>query len=111
MGVLKAFLYGIYVIVCLLLITIVLLQRGSEEELGGAFGGMGGGAENLLGARGDITLKKITAVFAAIFFLFSILIGVLELNTKVKSITTEKKSPPAKQKKSAVKTISKHYFS
>lgn len=79
LGVLTIFLYVLYSFVCLLLILIVLVQPGGEEDLGGAFGGGGGSMDSFLGARGDTMLKKITVVFATLFFLLSIIIGVIEV--------------------------------
>lgn len=100
MAIVKSFLYIFYGILCVFLILLVLIQKGSEEDLGGAFGGGGGAAESFLGARGDTTLKKVTVIFAILFFILSILIGALELNTQSASATekTNQKKGTSTQK-------------
>lgn len=86
MEVIKSILYFAHFVVCLFLIIIVLLQRGEGEDLGGAFGGGGGGgAESFLGARGNVTLKKITVVFATFFFVISIVLVAMELDTSTRT--------------------------
>ena len=49
----------LYVIVCLFLIVVVLLQTGKRADLAGAFGG--GGSQTAFGARGAATfLSRMT---------------------------------------------------
>jgi len=56
---------------CLLLLALILVQRGRGGGLAGAFGGLGGGGESAFGTRAVSTAKKATAVLAALFILLS----------------------------------------
>lgn len=61
----------LYVIVCLFLIAVVLLQTGKRADLAGAFGG--GGSQTAFGTRGAATfLSRMTTVFAVLFMLLSL---------------------------------------
>jgi preprotein translocase subunit SecG len=65
----------VYVIICLFLIIVVLLQSGKAADLAGAFGGMG--SQSAFGPRGTASmLSRATAVAAALFMILSIWIGV-----------------------------------
>ena len=119
MSLVTSLLYGVYVVLCLLMLLVILLQKGSEEDLGGAFGGGGGATDSLLGAKGDSTLKKITSVFAACFFLLAILIGVLELKQRRHTSLENKNKKKTKQvfpakdkgkKKASVTVIHTNHF-
>jgi preprotein translocase subunit SecG len=69
------FLTVIYVLVCLFLIFVVLLQPG-RGGLGGAFGG--GASQQVFGGAGATNiLQKMTAVSAAIFILLSVVLAYL----------------------------------
>lgn len=59
-----------YVIVCLLMILVVLMQRSKQEGLGAAFGG--GFTESVWGAQTSQVLVKATVILAALFFILSI---------------------------------------
>jgi preprotein translocase subunit SecG len=60
------FVYALHFIVCLILIGVVLLQRGKGADLGASLGG--GGANTIFGSRGAGNfLTKITTASAAIF--------------------------------------------
>jgi len=67
-------LWLIFIVDCVFLVLIVLLQSGRGGGLSGMLGG-GGMAESALGPRTG--LPKITGVMAAIFFITAILIGVM----------------------------------
>jgi len=67
-------LWVIFIIDCVFLVLIVLLQSGRGGGLSGMLGG-GGMAESALGPRTG--LPKITGVMAAVFFITAILIGVM----------------------------------
>ncbi len=67
-------LWVIFIIDCVFLVLIVLLQSGRGGGLSGMLGG-GGMAESALGPRTG--LPKITSVMAAIFFITAMLIGVM----------------------------------
>jgi len=61
----------IHVIIALLLIGVVLVQRGQGADMGASFGG--GGAQTLFGSRGSGSfLGKMTGGLAAAFMLTSL---------------------------------------
>jgi preprotein translocase subunit SecG len=62
---------GVHVLLALMIIGLVLLQRGKGAEAGAGFGS--GASGTVFGARGTSTLfSKLTAVFAALFFATSL---------------------------------------
>lgn len=64
----------VHVIVCLLMVGIILLQRGKGADIGAAFGG---GSHTLFGARGATSfLAKVTITCAAVFMVTSISLAV-----------------------------------
>jgi preprotein translocase subunit SecG len=64
----------VHVIVCLLMVGIILLQRGKGADIGAAFGG---GSHTLFGARGATTfLAKVTITCAAVFMVTSISLAI-----------------------------------
>jgi preprotein translocase subunit SecG len=66
-----AFLTVVHVLVCVVLIVVVLLQRGKGAEIGAVFGG--GASTTVFGARGAGNfLTKITTGAVVIFFLTSL---------------------------------------
>ena len=73
-------LHGIVLVVHILLaamiIGLVLLQRGKGAEAGAGFGA--GASGTVFGARGTSTLfSKLTAIFAALFFMTSLTLAFL----------------------------------
>ena len=71
--------YGIlvflYVIVCLFLIGVVLLQTGKRADLAGAFGG--GGSQTAFGSRGAANLlTRLTTGAAVGFMLLALVLSV-----------------------------------
>ncbi len=60
----------LFVIDCLLMALVILMQRSKQEGLGAAFGG--GFTESVWGAQTSQVLVKATVWFAAIFFILSI---------------------------------------
>jgi preprotein translocase subunit SecG len=67
---LRAVILGFHVLLALMIIGLVLLQRGKGAEAGAGFGS--GASGTVFGARGTSTLfSKLTAVFAALFFVTS----------------------------------------
>src|SRR3984885_8661574 len=64
---LRGLILGVHVLLALMIIALVLLQRGKGAEAGAGFGS--GASGTVFGARGTSTLfSKVTAVFAAMFF-------------------------------------------
>ena len=70
-----AALYVLFVLNCLFLIMVVLLQAGKGDGLAGVFGG-GGASGTILGNRGAATfLSKLTVASAVLFMLLSIILA------------------------------------
>ena len=66
----------LYVLVCLFLVMVVLLQQGKGADLAGAFGG--GGSQTAFGTRGAATLlSKLTTAAAVGFMVTSISLAIL----------------------------------
>lgn len=66
----------IYVLVCLALMGVILLQSGRGGGLAGVFGG--GGMGTVFGGRGAATfLSKVTTVLATIFLLLSLVLAMI----------------------------------
>ena len=67
----ETFVYALHIIVCIVLIGVVLLQRGKGADLGASLGG--GGANTIFGSRGAGNfLTKITTVSAVTFMATSL---------------------------------------
>ena len=76
----------LYVMVCIFLILVVLLQQGKGADLAGAFGG--GGSQTVFGTRGASQtsfgprttaniMHRLTTVFFVIFVLLSLTLAIL----------------------------------
>jgi preprotein translocase subunit SecG len=84
----------------LVIVGLVLLQRGKGAEAGAGFGA--GASGTVFGARGATTaLSRATAVFAAIFMLNSLALAYLGTSSNKqeeaqKTILDEAAAPPAK---------------
>src|SRR5262245_44773295 len=66
---------GIYVIVCLVLILVVLLQQGKGGSMANAFGG--GASQAAFGARSGATvLSRATTVCAVLFVIGALYLGI-----------------------------------
>src|SRR5277367_2317470 len=73
---LRGFILGVHVLLALMIIALVLLQRGKGAEAGAGFGS--GASGTVFGARGTSTLfSKLTAVFAGLFFVTSLTLAYL----------------------------------
>jgi preprotein translocase subunit SecG len=73
---LRGVILGVHVLLALMIIGLVLLQRGKGAEAGAGFGS--GASGTVFGARGTSTLfSKLTAVFAAMFFATSLTLAYL----------------------------------
>lgn len=69
MGILTVLLLIVFVLACLLLIAMVLIQDEQGEGLGGLFGG---GSATPFGSRSGNVLTKFTSILAAVFILVSL---------------------------------------
>lgn len=67
-----------YTICCVLLVAVVLLQKGAGQGLGI----IGGSSDTLLGAASGNILTKITTVFAIIFIVGALVLSVLSSGKK-----------------------------
>ena len=71
---LRGFILTVHILLALMIVFLVLMQRGKGAEAGAGFGA--GASGTVFGARGTATLfSKLTAVFAALFFTTSLLLA------------------------------------
>lgn len=75
MSILINFLLAFFVLDCILLVFMILMQRPKSEGLGAAFGASV--TENIFGAQTTNVLVKITAWLAGIFFAITFSLAVL----------------------------------
>jgi len=88
-------LVSIYVIVCIFLILVVLLQQGKGADIAGAFGG--GGSQTAFGARGATTfLHKLTTGAFVGFVVLSMLLSILEARPRSSVMKTLPGAPAQK---------------
>ena len=67
---------GIYIVVCLTLILVVLLQQGKGGGMANAFGG--GASQAAFGARSGATvLSRATTVGAVLFVVGALVLGII----------------------------------
>lgn len=91
----------LHIMACVMLIFIILLQRGRGAQMGAAFGGA---SQTLFGAAGPTTfLNKFTALLAILFMVTSLALAYLSSQQKEKSVlhkpavTTPQKQIPAEK--------------
>ena len=72
-GILMKFVAVLFVLVCLILILVVLMQKGRGGGLSGAFGG--GMASGLLGSKTGDFLTWVTIVLVAVFLVLAVLMA------------------------------------
>ncbi|MEI6176896.1 MAG: preprotein translocase subunit SecG [Verrucomicrobiota bacterium] len=87
----------VFVIVCLLMVLLVLMQRPKQEGLGAAFGA--GVTDQVFGARTTNVLQRGTVYLASLFFLISLALAVLIGHENKKTGTLDKKNSAAKVEK------------
>ena len=98
----------IFVIICLLMTLLILMQRPKQEGLGAAFGG--GVTDLVFGARTTNVLQRGTVYLGSLFFLLSLTLAVLighknqkttlvapkvEVNKEVEEKSTQGQAQPA----------------
>jgi len=66
----------LYVIICVALIVVILLQSGKGSGLSGLFGS-GGGGQTIFGARAGDVMTKTTTILAVCFMGFSLILALL----------------------------------
>ena len=82
-------LLSFHVLIAILIVVLVLLQKGKGADMGSAFGA--GASGSLFGAKGSANfLSRTTAVLATIFFLTSLTLAYLNKGIVVsKSVLDE----------------------
>ena len=83
MGVIGIILLVAFVIVCILLVAIVLLQNEEGNGLGGL---LGGPSSTTFGSQSGNVLTKTTYVLVALFFLTSFGLAIINKAPTVKSL-------------------------
>ena len=66
----------LYVLICVSLIVVILLQSGKGSGLSGILGS-GGGGQTIFGARAGDVMTKTTTVLAICFMGFSLVLALL----------------------------------
>src|SRR3989338_7223200 len=85
----QIFLIIIHVIACIFLIAVILLQAGR----GGGMSDIAGGtqAQSILGTETNVFMKRMTEVFAIIFILTSLSLGIISTH-RGKSLMEQKRA-------------------
>jgi preprotein translocase subunit SecG len=65
-----------YILTCLFLIFVVLIQKGEGGGLGGFVGG--GAVDVAFGAKADTTWKRATAIAAGLFIVLTLILGIVK---------------------------------
>src|SRR3954462_10456172 len=87
---------GLYVLVCLILSMVILLQQGRGGDIANAFGGSSSRAA--FGARSGATLvTKATSVAAVLFMLFALALSIIG-QRGTGSVVSGTPAPPAAAK-------------
>jgi len=79
----------LYLITCLFLVFVILMQRSKQEGLGAAFGSSV--TDTLFGAHTSSILIKITVWLSGIFFFLSILLAFLYAHRASSQTTIQQK--------------------
>ncbi len=89
-------LWILYILVCIFLIGIVLLQPGEGGNVASALGAAS--SQTAFGARGSMSmLQKVTAILAITFMVISIALSFL-MSGKQSSILEKAPKPPVQEK-------------
>ncbi len=91
---------GLYVLVCLMLSLVILLQQGRGGDIANAFGGSS--SQAAFGARSGATvLTKATAVAAVLFMVFALTLSIIG-QRGTSSVVSGTPAPPAAARKPVV---------
>ena len=83
----------IHVIICIILILVILLQKGKGADMGAAFGGS---SQTVFGSTGAMPfLQKLTTIIAVIFMFTSLGLSLLKSNSLSSSVMEKVKQTPA----------------
>jgi len=90
------FITVLHVVACIVLIVVVLLQRGKGAEVGAVFGG--GGGATVFGSRGAGNfLTKLTSAAAVIFMLTSVSLAYFGQERGESTLFQEDEAPAASE--------------
>jgi preprotein translocase subunit SecG len=90
----------VFVLVCLLMTLLILMQRPKQEGLGAAFGASV--TDQVFGARTTNVLQRGTVYLGSMFFILSLALAILiGHQNKQKGLTREIKPQPVAEKPSA----------
>lgn len=81
----------VFVIVCLLMSLLILMQRPKQEGLGAAFGS--GMTDQMFGARTTNVLQRGTVYLASAFFLLTITLAILFARKNERQYSLKKDEP------------------
>lgn len=87
----------VFVVVCLLMSLMVLMQRPKQEGLGAAFGG--GMTDQMFGARTTNVLQRGTVWCASLFFILALTLAVLIGKKNSRTVTMKASEETAAVKK------------
>lgn len=102
-----------FVVICILMTLLILMQRPKQEGLGAAFGG--GVTDQVFGARTTNVLQRGTVYLGSLFFIISLTLAVLigQKNRKTslvspeeKAVVTEEAATPAVEEPALPKSLS-----
>ncbi len=94
----------VFVIVCLLMSLLILMQRPKQEGLGAAFGS--GMTDQMFGARTTNVLQRGTVYLACAFFLLTITLAILFARKNERQYSLKKDEPVAMEEAAAATTES-----
>lgn len=73
----------LHILVAIAIVILVLLQHGKGADAGAAFGSGAGASNTMFGSSGSGSfLLKLTAIFAAIFFITSLSLSVIAVHAE-----------------------------
>ena len=95
----------IFVLICLLMTLIILMQRPKQEGLGATFGG--GVTDQVFGARTTNVLQRGTVYLGSLFFILSLALAVLigQKNKTISTVTKADLAAKAEAAKTAIKPV------
>jgi preprotein translocase subunit SecG len=93
---LSTVLTSLYLVVCLLLVAVVLMQQGKGGDIAAAFGGSG--SQTAFGARAGATvLTRATTVLGALFMVGSMTLAIMGQRGTSSSILSGVEGPGLQQ--------------
>ncbi|HGJ5875860.1 MAG TPA: preprotein translocase subunit SecG [Arsenophonus sp.] len=93
----------IFLLVSIVLIGMIMLQQGKGADMGASFGA--GASTTLFGSSGSGNfMTRMTAIFATLFFVISLILGNLTSNKSMTGSKWENIGEPVKVEKPAVPT-------